>query len=197
MHALDKLPVEVLIEIVSSVAYDPNNAARLQLVNRHFYDIMKCHESTLVKTILNSQFPWAFSYFPGLLYADAITSHHIDLQYEVLGKLHQRTATLAAIMSHCKVIRDRGSDHTAWTTDRAIRTHRAGLLILYRLGDCGECPFTESKDGSSLWLSSVCRNQEGPRQVPANIVAGNTIVYAPDVHPPAASHRTVDGPLPH
>ncbi|KAF2153112.1 hypothetical protein K461DRAFT_267752 [Myriangium duriaei CBS 260.36] len=132
--SLDGLPAEILIDILSEVNYGPSLRTDLRLVNRRFKEVTDSYEHCIAGKILASQFAWAPRQFPGLLGGDARGAKKPG--WKELATVFHRTAVLTNIKSRCKVIREGRSEHSAWTTCRAITFHHTGLLLLYRLSDC-------------------------------------------------------------
>ena len=96
---------------------------------------MDSYEHCFTGKMLGSQFTWAPRQFPNLL--GSSSSDGKTAGWKELATVYRRVAVLTNIKSRCKVIREGHSEHSAWTTCRALTFHHTGLLLLYRLADCG------------------------------------------------------------
>ncbi|KAF4549472.1 Hypothetical protein D9617_21g096930 [Elsinoe fawcettii] len=131
--SLDGLPNEILLDILSEVDYDPTLEANLRLVSKRFKQVTDNYQHCIASNILNTQFSWAPRQFPGLFEKAKQTGKAPG--WRELAAIFNRTAVLSNIKSRCKVIREGNSEHSAWTTCRALTFHHTGLLVLYRLAD--------------------------------------------------------------
>ncbi|TKX23900.1 hypothetical protein C1H76_3838 [Elsinoe australis] len=133
--SLDGLPNEILLDILSEIQYDPSLESNLRLVNKRFQQVTDGYQHCIASNILNTQFSWAPRQFPGLF--EKSKQNGKAPGWRELAAIFHRTAVLSNIKSRCKVMRETNSEHSAWTTCRALTFHHAGLLILYRLADSG------------------------------------------------------------
>ena len=157
--SLSGLPTELFLDIVSNVPYGHTYSKNLQLVCKGFHHLMKRYEHTIAKRVLDEQFPWAHRQFPALFSHTSDACHRAHY-YRALRTMYTRLATLSCIKSRCRVIRDRGSDCSAWTTSRTIRIHNAGLLILYRLQDCGELAANDERGQAVPGSDSITEDKQ-------------------------------------
>jgi len=127
--SLDNIPTECLIDILSSVSYSATTRSDLRNVCKRFRSTVDSYEHSIVKTILAQQFDWAKRQYPGLFINET------TLTWTSMEVLFRRIAVLSSIKSRCLIVRQGNTDHSSWTTHRALTFHYAGLLILYRLRD--------------------------------------------------------------
>jgi len=129
---LDVLPSEILLAVFPHVPYNAHFPPALPATCRRFHDLAQHHEHSIVKEILNHQFPWARRQFPGLLGPGAVD----PAGWKELSEMYSRVAILSNIKSRCRgVKRNADGVQCAWSTARAVGLHAAGLLVLYRISD--------------------------------------------------------------
>jgi len=134
-HAhINNLPTEMLLDIISNVIYHPTTRSDLRSVCPRFRAVVDDYEHSIVRTILDEQYTWARRQYPGLFSSKA----HVQPGWRSLETLFYRVAVLSNIKSRCIVIRQSRTEVSAWSTGRAITFHHAGMLLLYRISDCGE-----------------------------------------------------------
>ncbi|KAM0712040.1 hypothetical protein Q7P37_011134 [Cladosporium fusiforme] len=121
------LPPELILQVIPHIPHDPQDIAALQLTNRHFYDLLTTHETTLVPAIRKCNYQTAPQLFPSLLLNS----------YPQLATLHSRLATLTALHDNWLHLTSHGPELN-WLRDRWESIHKAGTLLLYRLRDCSE-----------------------------------------------------------
>jgi len=130
--SLDNIPTECLIDILSSVSYSASTRSNLRSVCKRFRSTVDSYEHSIVKTILTQQFDWAKRQYPGLF------NNGLTMTWNSMEVLFRRIAVLSSIKSRCLIVRQGNTEHSSWTTYRALTFHYAGLLILYRLRDSRE-----------------------------------------------------------
>lgn len=124
---LADLPAEVVLEIIPRIAYSPIDLLSLCLTCRRFNSLVSHHQISLVRAFKSSSsLRPALRQFPGL----PITG------YADLRALHRRLARLDALHARWLHITSHGPE-LAWLRGRWETIHKAGLLLLYRLHDCG------------------------------------------------------------
>ncbi|PNS19781.1 hypothetical protein CAC42_7748 [Sphaceloma murrayae] len=133
--SLDGLPNEILLDILSEIDYDPSLEINLRLVSKRFKQITDGYQHCIASNILNTQFAWAPRQYPELF--EKRRRDGKPPGWKELAAIFHRTAVLSNIKSRCKIMREGNSEHSAWTTCRALTFQHVGLLLLYRLSDTG------------------------------------------------------------
>ena len=122
--SLTNLPPEVFLDIVPHIPYDSHNLRALRSTTRRFNRLVTDHEQSLVTAIKAQQFePDTLRSFPSLPHS-----------FNGLSTLHKRLVTLADVHEHWLKITHNGPE-LHWLRDRWESSHKAGMLLLYRLHD--------------------------------------------------------------
>jgi len=122
------LPPEILLNIIPYVSYSPQALLSLRLIDRKLNHLIKSHETSLVSAIKHHQ--------PSLRAQSRLFPDHALTTYTALSHLHARLSTLTEINALWLTITSHGME-LHWLKGRWERIHKAGLLLLYRLHDCG------------------------------------------------------------
>lgn len=134
--SLADLPTEILLEAISLVPHTPSSIQSLRLVCRRFNAIVRNYEHSIAGSIVRNNFPdHTLRKFP------SITQKHGDATYVTVGELTSRLQVLHDIEKSCYDIRERAGKQAGWMETRWIQLQGVGLLLLYRLHDCGKRRF--------------------------------------------------------
>ncbi|GAB7350826.1 hypothetical protein MBLNU459_g1360t1 [Dothideomycetes sp. NU459] len=129
--SLAALPAEILLEAITLVPYTPTSIKSLKLVCRRFNGVVCDYEHSVARSIVQAHFPHRLmDKFPSL-------SQRSGINYAMVEKLHDRLNVLRFIEKNCNDIKERDGKHSSWMETRWIRLQSVGLLLSYRLCDCG------------------------------------------------------------
>lgn len=150
--SLANLPTEILLETISLVPYTPSSIQSLQLVCRRFDAIVRNYEHSIAGSIIRNNFPHqTLRKFPSVI------QKHGDATYATVGELTSRLQVLHDIEKSCYDIRERAGKQAGWMETRWIQLQGVGLLLLYRLHDCGKYIFCYVSASMVLLADSTYR----------------------------------------
>ena len=184
---LNNLPTEVLIDIISNVVYHPSTCSDLRDVCPRFRAVVDNYEHSIVRAILDDQYTWARRQYPGLFSSKA----YVQPGWRSLETLFSRVAILSNIKSRCIVIRQSRTEVSAWSTGRALTFHHTGMLLLYRISDCGKSRIRQTINQYPELSRNPRPANHTNRQPPTNL-SRDPDIHAHDV----PTHPTHSDPRP-
>lgn len=134
---LVNLPAELLLEAISLVPYTPSSTKSLRLVCRRFDTIMQNYEHSIAESLVRNNFPDHY-----LRRFHGLSQQHGGATYATVNELYHRLQTVRGIEKNCHDINERTGKQIGWMRTRWIQVQGVGLLLLYRLCDCGK-PFPD------------------------------------------------------
>jgi hypothetical protein len=125
--ALILLPPELTLQIITYIPHNPRDLRAIRSTSRYFYSLLTTHETTLVAAIRRTSYRTTPLLFPSLPLKS----------YDQLTALYARLVTLADLHASWLHLTSH-SPELNWLRNRWESIHKAGILLLYRLQDCGD-----------------------------------------------------------